>query len=86
LIKKKDLEIHLEVKTIREIAKEVPMLFRDVSKIIKEYERKKRLQAKREENNEPNEIKKLSLTSQAFNLFVEDKKPIDVTIELILIN
>jgi hypothetical protein len=48
------------------------MLFRDISKIIKEYERKKRLQAKREKNNEPNEIKKLSLTSQAFKLFVED--------------
>ena len=48
------------------------MLFWDISKIIKEYERKKRLQAKREENNELNEIKKLSLTSQAFKLFVED--------------
>jgi hypothetical protein len=59
------------------------MLYRNVSKLIKEYERKKRLQSKREENNEPNEIKKLSLTSQAIKLFVEDKKPIDVTIELI---
>ena len=72
-IKKKDLEIYIQKgKTIREITKEVHMLFRNVSKLIKEYERKKRLQAKREENNELNEIKKLSLTSQAFKLFVED--------------
>ena len=28
------------------------MLYRNVSKLIKEYERKKRLQAKREDNNE----------------------------------
>ena len=33
------------------------MLYKNVSKLIKEYERKKRLQSKREENNEPNEIK-----------------------------
>jgi hypothetical protein len=70
-MKKTPRDLHLEGKTIREITKEVPTLFRNVSKLIKEYERKKRLQAKREDNYEPNERKKLSLTSQAFKLFVE---------------
>ena len=48
---KRVIELHLAGKTIREIAKEVHMSFTPISNIIKACERKKELQAKREENN-----------------------------------
>ena len=38
---KRVIEFHIAGKTIREIAKVVHMSFRDISKIIKKYERKK---------------------------------------------
>ena len=38
---KRVIELHLEGKTIRDIAKEVHMSFRDISKIIKAYEKNK---------------------------------------------
>ena len=79
---KRVIELHLAGKTIREIAKELHMSFRPISKIIKEYERKVRLQAKREENNQNGQIKKLSLSSRAFKLFSDGKKPTEVVIEL----
>jgi hypothetical protein len=71
---KRVIELHLENKTIRDIAKEVRMSFRDIAKIIKAYERKKRLETKREENNQSSAIKKLSTSSRAFILFKEGKK------------
>jgi hypothetical protein len=37
------LQLHREGKTIREISKEAHMAFRDISKIIKAYEKKSRL-------------------------------------------
>ena len=37
---KRVLELHNQGKTIRDIAKEVHMSFRDISKIIKSYEKK----------------------------------------------
>jgi transposase len=46
------IELHLAGKTIREIAKEVHISFTPISKIIKAFESKKELQAKRGENNE----------------------------------
>ena len=49
----KVIELHSkEGKTLKEIAKIVKMSFRDISKIIKTYERKITLQAKRKENNQ----------------------------------
>ena len=49
----KVIELHSkEGKTLKEIAKIVKMSFRDISKIIKAYERKITLQAKRKENNQ----------------------------------
>ena len=48
---KREIELHLEGKTIRDIAKEIHMSFRDISKIIKEYRRK---QIKRENTNNNN--------------------------------
>jgi hypothetical protein len=62
--KKRVIEMYLQNKTISEIAKKVPMSFRDISQIIKTYLRKKELQAKREENNQNGQVKKPSLSSQ----------------------
>jgi hypothetical protein len=71
-----------EGKTIREISKEVHMSFRDISRIIKVYEKKVKLQETKKENNQQPTTKKLSLGSRAFSLFREGKKPIDVAIDL----
>jgi Mor family transcriptional regulator len=79
---KKVIEMHLAGKTIREIAKELHMSFTPISKIIKAYERKKELQAKREENNQNGQIKKPSISSRAFKLFSDGKKPTEVIIKL----
>ena len=81
---KRVIELYLQDKTIREIAKEVHMSFRDISNIIKRYNRKIRAQQNKnkEDNNQNGQIKKISLSSQAFKLFKEGKKPIDVKCEL----
>lgn len=71
---KRVIELHLKGKTLRNISKEVHMSFGPISKIIKAYERKKRLETKREENNQSSTIKKLSQSSRAFILFKEGKK------------
>ena len=57
------IELHLAGKTIREIAKEVHMSFTPISNIIKAYERKKKLQAKRAESNKTNQPKKPSIST-----------------------
>jgi hypothetical protein len=72
--KKKVIELHSGGSTIRDIARLVKMSFRDISTITKEYDRKKRLETKREENNQSSPIKKLSISSRAFILFKEGKK------------
>ena len=65
---KRVIELHLAGMTIRQIASEVHMSFTPISKIIKEYERKKELEAKRGRKN--NQIKKPpSLSTQAFILY-----------------
>jgi hypothetical protein len=73
---------HKEGKTLKEIAIEVHMSFRDISRIIKKYERKKELQAKREEGNKTNQPKKPSISSQAFILFKEGKQIDEVKVLL----
>jgi hypothetical protein len=78
---KKVIELHNQGKTVRDIAKEVKMAFRNISKITKNYDKKIRLQAKRE-NNPSSQIKKISKNSQAFKLFREGKKLSDVVIDL----
>ncbi|MGE5635298.1 MAG: hypothetical protein ACM3VV_08690 [Deltaproteobacteria bacterium] len=55
---KRVIELHLEGKTIREIAKEVHISFRDISNMIKGYSKKIRLESKQKENNHSNQIKK----------------------------
>jgi transposase len=79
----KVIELHSkEGKTLKEIAKIVKMSFRDISKIIKAYERKITLQAKRGESNQSTQPKKPSISSQAFILFKEGKQIDEVKVLL----
>ena len=57
---KKVIELHKEGKTYKEISIQVHKNFRDISRIIKAYERKKELQAKRKESNQSSQTKKNS--------------------------
>jgi transposase len=75
---KRVIEMHLAGMTIRQIASEVHMSFTPISKIIKAYERK----AKRQENNQSSKPKKQSKCSQAYALFLQGKKQVDVAIDL----
>jgi DNA-binding Lrp family transcriptional regulator len=79
---KRVIELHLAGMTIRQIASEVHMSFTPISKIIKTYERKKRLETKREENNQNGQIKKPSISTQSFMLFKEGKQIDDVKVLL----
>ena len=49
---KRVIELYLQDKTIREIAKEVHMSFRDISNIIKRYNRKIRAQQNNKEDGQ----------------------------------
>ena len=66
------IELHKQGKTIRQIAPEVHMSFRDISKLIKAYEKKIILQTKKGEKK--TRTKKPSISSQIFILFKEGKK------------
>ena len=81
---KRVIELHKQGKTIRQIAPEVHMSFRDISKKIKNYDKKLKLQqTKNEENNLLNQkIKKSSISSQAYKLFLDGKNPVQVAIDL----
>ena len=77
------LRLLKEGKTYREICHIAHVAPRDIKPIAKEYERKKRLETKRgEEDNQNGQIKKPSISSQAFKLFQDGKELIDVVIEL----
>lgn len=79
----KVIELHKQGKTIRHIAPEVRMSFRDISKIIKAYDKKVRLKSKRETQEGNTQIpKKLSLSTQAFILYQEGKKIDEVKVLL----
>ena len=79
---KRVIELYKNGKTIREIAKEVHMSIRDISKIIKEYDTKIKIQNNRQNNNTSTKTRNLSISSQAFKLFLDNKKPTFVAIEL----
>ena len=67
----KVIELHSkEGKTLKEIAKIVKMSFRDISKIIKAYEKKITLQANRKENNQNGQIKKPLISTQLIGYFL----------------
>ena len=70
------LDLYNQGKTIREIAKEVRMSFRDIGAILnKEVEEKT-------EGLKEQEQQHLSLSAQAYKLFSERKTPLEVAIEL----
>ena len=63
-----------EGKIYRDICHIAHVSSREIKPIAKEYERKKRLENKREEkDNQSSQIKKLSLSSRAFKLFSDGK-------------
>jgi hypothetical protein len=68
------IELHQQGKTIREIAQEVRMSFGDIGSIIR------KVTGPEDNNDIP--LTTLSKDSQAFALFSEGKKPIDVAIKL----
>jgi hypothetical protein len=78
---KRVIELHLQGKTISEIAKEVHMSFRDISKLIKSYDKKTRIQQNKKDDIQ-SIIKKPSLSSQAFVLFQEGKNIDEVKVLL----
>lgn len=81
------IQLHTDGKTIRQISKEVHMAFRDISQIIKAYDKKSRSENTIENNeiNKNQHIKKLSIGNRAFKLFQKNKNPIKVAIELNII-
>ena len=72
----KVIELHKQGKTIKQIAAIVHKNFRDISNIIKKYERQKELQAKKEkqENNQQTTPKNLSLSSKLLFYTKKGKK------------
>jgi hypothetical protein len=80
------LDLYNQGKTIRDIAKEVRMSFRDIGAIIKKEEEKEK-QSKRLENNitpteGDNSKEPKSSSTQAYELFTHGRTPIEVAIEL----
>jgi DNA-binding transcriptional MerR regulator len=78
------LELYNQGKTIRDIAKEVRMSFRDIGAILRKEEKQKERQV---ENNMPGtdgncNQSGLILPSRAYELFFEGKNPLQVAIEL----
>jgi transposase len=72
------IELYQQGKTIREIAHEVHMSFADIRFIIRKF-------TKLDDDNKPKEKDPTTLISkdtQAFKLFSEGKKPIEVAIKL----
>ena len=81
------LELYNQGKTIREIAKDVRMSFRDIGVILnnaveKKSEGSKEQQHDAEENHEKEEEQHLSLVAQAYKLFSDRKTPLEVAIAL----
>jgi hypothetical protein len=82
---KRDLviKLHKEGKTYREICHIAHVSPRDIKPILKKYEQQKRLENnKSRKENAQTTTKKLSLSSQAFTLFKDGKKPSEVKILL----
>ena len=82
------LELYNQGKTIREIAKEARMSFRDIGAILnKVIEQKKSEGSKEQQDNDDaeknqNQEQHLSLSAQAYKLFSDRKTPLEVAIEL----
>lgn len=81
------LELYNQGKTIRDIAKEVRMSFRDIGAILRKEEKQKERQNTQVDNNMPGTDgnRNLSgplLSTQAYELFSQGKNPIQVAIDL----
>ena len=81
------LDLYNQGKTIRDIAKEVRMSFRDIGAVLKKEEEKER--QKKQLNNyntttrdSDNNQRHVSLSAQAYELFSQAKTPVEVAIEL----
>ena len=68
------LQLYNQGKTIRDIAKELRMSFRDIGGILK------KASGEKEGKQEKEQSSLVSPSSQAYRLFFEGKKPIDVAI------
>src|SRR5918993_4523804 len=81
---KHDLILRLlsEGKTYRDICHIAHTSPRDIKPIAKEYERKKRLETNSENKKSSTKTKNLSISSQVFKLFLDNKRPTFVAIEL----
>ena len=82
---KRDLiiKLHKEGKTYRDICSIGHVSPRDIKPILKEYERKKRLENKKgKENNQQTTTKNPSISTQAFVLYQEGKKIDEVKVLL----
>jgi transposase len=81
------LDLYNQGKTIREIAKEARMSFRDIGVILNKAVEEKTEGIKQQDDAEENceqeqEQQYLSLAAQAYKLFSDRKTPLEVAIEL----
>ena len=73
------LDLYNQGKTIREIAKEARMSFRDIRAILNKLVEEKTEGSKEEQEQE---VEHLSLSTQSYKLFCEGKTPLEVAIAL----
>jgi hypothetical protein len=82
------LDLYNQGKTIREIAKEVRMSFRDIGAILNKVLEEKTEASKEQEQDNNGVVENnqhephLSLTAQSYKLFAEGKTPLEAAIEL----
>jgi hypothetical protein len=81
------IDLYNQGRTIRDIAKEVRMSFRDIGVVLKKEEKEKERQKRQLDNNMSNtknncNLGRLSLSTQAYELFSQGKTPRQVAIEL----
>ena len=79
------IDLYNQGKTVREIAKEARMSFRDIGVILKkvvEEKTKEREGTKQDDNSGENREQQLSLSTEAYKLFCEGTTPLEVAIKL----
>ena len=80
------LSLYNQGKTIREIAKDLRMSFRDIGTILKKEEKEKERQKRQLDNDSSTYSNStqngMSLSTQAYKLFSQGKTPIEAAIEL----
>ena len=84
---RKVIDLYNQGMTIREIAKEVRMSFRDIGAVLKKEEKENERQKRQLENNiassgSDNDQRDSSSLTQAYKLFSQAKTPVEVAIEL----